>query len=220
MIRFKLLQPRLASANIMFILFLCLSAPIIFFFHYFALFLHFILRYYVSHGRMLVKILWIYLRRLVSFSAYCVVFVHLALLFVFVSYFHHHSKPLQIQGTACYSRLSCLFIPQIPFIYSFCSAGIGFLLLYAKWYLIFLIARIYKNMASTPSLIRIFLFKHPFIKAAKPVSILSPMLQDAARIRELINEDSDDDSTDGLENEAVSRIFEHLVWLSITTQFF
>jgi len=45
------------------------------------------------------------------------------------------------------------------------------------------------------------LLQHPFIKTAKPVSILSTMLQDAARIREQLDEEGGEDSNDGLENE-------------------
>ncbi len=56
----------------------------------------------------------------------------------------------------------------------------------------------------------IFLFdlllQHPFIKKARPVSMLSPMLLDAARIREESEEagDSEEDSADGPESELVS----------------
>lgn len=46
------------------------------------------------------------------------------------------------------------------------------------------------------------LLQHPFIKAAKPVSMLSNVLIDAARIREETMADSDEDSSaDGHENE-------------------
>eukprot|EP00794_Sanderia_malayensis_P011801 gene11801-13022_t len=46
------------------------------------------------------------------------------------------------------------------------------------------------------------LLQHPFIKKAKPVAMLSPMLQDAARLREEAeNAGSEDDALDGGENE-------------------
>eukprot|EP00112_Aurelia_sp_Birch-Aquarium-sp1_P001845 Seg120.5 transcript_id=Seg120.5/GoldUCD/mRNA.D3Y31 product="Serine/threonine-protein kinase 3" protein_id=Seg120.5/GoldUCD/D3Y31 len=53
------------------------------------------------------------------------------------------------------------------------------------------------------------LLQHPFIKAAKPVSLLLPILSDASRLRELRdlnNETSGDDSTDGIDNDTAEEI--------------
>ena len=54
----------------------------------------------------------------------------------------------------------------------------------------------------------LFVLQHPFIKAAKPVSLLLPILSDASRLRELRdldNGNSGDDSTDGIDNDTVGK---------------